>query len=420
MNNLQICKYFICSIIFTLGCVSKTIISPALEPPSPDEVHQSIGRLAGQSFEFGIEFHKPGVKGKFKGINIDGKTKVEGVWKFVEAKQKSRLSRFSGGFGGDDSEEKFSGIGILDKEYKLENKEWKISQRTLNTDPINTLELVCSMKGYKFKCIESGSFVYEFRANILFIDPRLFNDTTYGTIWVDTKTCLPQKVGKKKKNIKWEFEVQSIVGNPVKNPAAGGAAGGTESRGGEYKIINPLMTMHKIELTISDTLIQSVAEILKQRFELYGAEEVKYKLSENILTIECLAESLDNGVIQSLIQQGFLELYRATYSHSSNEKGVYFVNGNPTEPVLLGEKIECKLVDATFQPEVLGVHSNSMIELNFEEELPKEQLIAVMVDDEVIGIIPKVWGKSFKIAGNRLVWIKIKLPLPGNVITEHR
>ncbi len=385
MSNLRIDRYFSHSIILIiLGCVSNSKYNHTTDPLSPDEVSQSIGRLAGQSFEFGIEFHKPGVKGKFKGINTDGKTKVEGVWKF------------------DDEEEEFNGIGIGNKEYKLENNEWKISQRTLNTDPIGTLELVCSMKGYTFKCIEHRSFVYEFRANILFIDPRLFNDTIPATIWVDTKTGLPQKVVVEDKNIRWEFEVKSI--------------------GGEYKIINPLMTMHRVELTTFDTLIQSVAEILEQRFELYGVNEVKYKLSNGLITIECLAESLTDGLIQSLIQQGKVELYRATYPHSPIYEltGIHFVNGNPTEPVLLGEKIECKLVETIFLPEILGVHSNSIIELNFEEELPKEQIIAVMVDNEVIGLVPKAWGNRLKIECDRLVWIKIKLPLPGNAITEHR
>lgn len=375
MSNVK-CLNVLGGVCLTLlGCVSKDI-APPIEPLSPDEVSQSINKLANQSFEFTIKFNKPSLKGDFRGITSEGKAKVEGIWEF------------------DGDREKFVGIGIGENEYKFENGKWEVRQRTQNTDPIATLKLVCSMGGYRFKGIEGDNFLYEFDSNLLFMAPQLFDITTRGLLWLNTKTGLPQKVIAEADNIEWKFEVQSI--------------------GEKYEIVNPLATIHRLEIisgTNCDASTQTIADILKHRFELYGFSGVKYEIKKSSIFLEFLNETKNHlqDLIHRLTQPGKIELKKATYA-TGNSGALRFVGNDPTKPVFLGESIECSLTNINFQPGV-----KSVIELVFDKNLPEDWHIAVVVDGEVITVVPKAWGNKFAIEGDKLTWIKIKLHLPCKI-----
>ncbi len=333
----------------------------SIEPFSPEEVKECIARLGRQNFEFEIRFAKPGMSGKFKGVTIKGDAKVNGFWEF------------------DGKREQINVIGISEKEYKWEG-EWEEVARTNLSNPVATLELVCSIGEWKFKESAGESFIYEFKPNLLFMDPRLTE--TKGVIWIDAETKVPEKILAEAENIKWEFEIKSI--------------------GEEYEISNPSAKKKKIEVVASCKSLE-VAQILKERFELYGFNRVEYKLKGNTITLLFLAQRGPESLIKTLLEPGNLELYKADYTSGSDESG-HFVCGDPTKPVVLKEKLQQELVDISFE--------SGFIELTFNKELPKGKSIAVVIDNEVIGFVPEVWGKEIKIEGDRESWIKIKFPLP--------
>ncbi|MCK4306703.1 hypothetical protein KAW50_00590 [candidate division WOR-3 bacterium] len=343
------------------GCVSRSV-ERSVEPFSPKEIKECITRLEEQSFEFEIRFAKPGTSGNFKGVAIKGNAKVNGFWEF------------------DGKREKVKVIGIGEKEYKWENRKWQEGSRTNMSNPVATLELVCSVGEWRFKELEEKSFIYDFKPNLLFMDPRLIE--TKGLIWIDAETKVPEKILAETENIRWEFEIKSI--------------------GEEYEILNPSAKKKKIEVVASCKSLR-VAQILKERFELYWFNRVEYKLKGNTITLSFLAQMCPESLIKTLLEPGNLELYKADYTSGSDESR-HFVCGDPTKPVVLKEKLQQELVDISFE--------GGFMEFTFDKELPEGKSIAVMVDNKIIGFVPEVWGKEIKIEGDRDDWIKIKFPLP--------
>jgi hypothetical protein len=369
-------------VILVCGCASKTV-APPVEPLSPEEVAECIDRLADQNIEFAIKFEKSELKGTLTGVAAGKKAKVKGTWEF------------------NGSRENFTSIGIGDKEYKLEDGEWKTSQRTHYTDPISALKLVCSLGNYRFKGMEGGRFVYQFDSNLLFMDPTLLDDTTSGMLWINANTKLPEKViaysGEVQKlgaeTVKWEFEVKGI--------------------GREHEITNPLGTVQRIEIT-SSTELESIAEILKQRFESFGFDGVKYDLRKGSFFLEFLSESSNPPLIRELTRPGKIKLYKAAYSKGTGYEfeEIFFICDNPTKPIFLVRGMDCSLVSADFNARSVG---SSTIEFTFDRDLPEGQLMAIVMDGEVIGSAPNTWSKKLKIEGTRVTWIKAKHPLPCEV-----
>jgi hypothetical protein len=369
-------------VVLVCGCASRTL-SPPVEPLSPEEIAQCIDRLADQNVKFAIKFEKPELKGSLTGMVVNKRARVKGTWEF------------------NGSRENFTSIGIGEKEYRLEGGQWKTSQRTHYTDPISALKLVCSLGNYEFKGMEGHLFVYEFESNLLFMDPTLLGAATCGTLWINAKTRLPEKViahtgGTQKSGtgtVEWAFEVK-------------GSCQGCE-------IVSPMATVRRIEIVASEGL-QDIAEILKQRFELFGFDGVKYDLQNGSLFLEFLSELSDPDLIRELTGPGKTELYEAAYTKGTGYEfeELFFIRNNPTKPIFLVRRIDCSLVSANFEARTVG---SSTIEFTFDRKLPEGRLTAIVMDGEVIGSVPKAWGSNLRIEGTRVTWIKAKHPLPCEV-----
>ncbi len=368
MKNSRLEIFCLLSALYCLlsgGCLIQSV-ERSVELFSPEEVKECIARLGEQNFEFEIRLEKPGVNGNFKGIVSKGDARIEGVWEF------------------DGKREQVNVIGIGEKEYKWENGKWNEGSRTNISNPVATLELVCSIGQWEFKKLEGKSFIYKFKPNLFFMDPGLIKSE--GLIWINTESRFPEKAVAEGENIKWEFLVKNI--------------------GMESHILNPLAKEQRIKVSVeapSFEELQRVAQILKKRFEIHRFNQVAYKLKRNKIVLSFLTQPASESLIEPLLEPGELELYKAGYAHSSEESS-YFVRGDPTNPVILKEKLKQELVCADFEA--------GFIELTFDKKLPEGEAIAVVVDNEVIEFIPEVWGKRIKIEGDKETWIKIKFPLP--------
>ncbi|MDI6840726.1 MAG: hypothetical protein QMD71_07770 [bacterium] len=391
-----------CTTKSSRGLINQT---PTGQPLSPQEVKQVMESIETQSFEFELKFSKIGLrgdhlKGKFKGVKTDDKVKIDGSWKF------------------NSTIEKLSAIGIADDEYRWINNKWEKRDRTQETQPVSYLRMVCSIGEYKFKEASQnpvekyGHFIYEFKPNLLFMCPNLTE--AYGEVWINIMSRLPEKVVAKGKlkchsdperskveesQIQWEFKFKNI--------------------GGEFEIIDPLAKTQTIKI-IAKEETKTVAKILKERFELYGFTNVKYKILGDCITLKLISQNISTSLIQTLLQPGKLGLYQIAYpnqpvyqlSKGACGKEVHFVRRDSTKPVLLREKLPHKLMDTNFK---LGALGSSLIELTFDEDLPSNTMIGIMVDGELIEVLPEVWGKTIEINNNKETWVKIKYPLPYKI-----
>ncbi len=361
------CLMFVLFYLLSEGCASRSV-EFSRKPFLSEEVKKCIENLGEQSFEFENKLEKPRMKGKFKGITNKGDAKVDGFWEFDGKREKVKI------------------VGIGEKEYKWENKKWNKGARTNLSNPMATLKLVCSVEEWKFEKLKGETYIYSFNPNLFFMDPRLTE--TKGLIWINAKSRIIEKiVAEAGTSVKWEFEVKSIDK--------------------KYEIENPLARKREITLTVNADItvvsIKSMAEILKERFELYGFNQVGYKLRKrNIIILSFSAQNVSDTLIEALLETGNFELYQANYVNSSKE-AEYFVCEDPTKPIVLKTKLKQKLVNASFD--------NGIIDFVFDKELPEGESIAVMVDNKAIGFIPEIWGEKIKVEGDKETWIKIKLPL---------
>jgi len=373
-------KFSCIFIIILLGCTSKHIEPPVL-PMKLEDVEISVAEFLEKSFEFEMKFHsETGLEGNFKGKREGDRVRITGVWKFAEAR------------------EEIDAVGIGDKEYRYEEGKWIEKERPSETRPAFLLQTVLSLGGYRFKSVEDNFLIYEFDANLLFMSPKLLEAS--GELWINSQNKIPEKIIARSNGYYWEFRAWNT--------------------GKEFKITSPLAQQRKLKLRTSGDL-DTLAKLLKARFEIYGFSSVHCDLKENEITLGFMSETLPQTEIQCLLEPGNLELYTAVYpkqpvyelvAAKRNTVKLCFVYGDSTKPVILKEKLSQQLIATDF---AIGALSKPVIELIFNEDLPTETMVAVIIDGEVIELFPKVWGKKLEISGNKKTWIKIKFPLTAPI-----
>lgn len=358
---------FIGVLVLIIGCAPKKVRMP-VNPPSTDAVIHYIDSLSALGFEFKIEFKNPNVKGRSTGISMKNRVKVEGWRKFENAK------------------EPLKAVGIGETEYKWVNGKWETGARTYDTQPIELLKVICGEEKITFSESRNKFFMYKFIPNLLFMDPTLIDnpDKAQGEIWIDNKSLLPVKIFTNTPTSKWSIELKNI--------------------GEKFNILSPEAKLWKLTI-YAEKNQKEIAQLLKQRLELYGIEG-EYKEG----TLQFYAE---NELTEELTQQGKLELYTAGYPKQPvyELKDAHFICEDLTRPVLLKDKITCKLMNCKLSE----ADNNPSITLKFNGNLPETTKIAVVVDDKVIGLVPQVWVNELQIKCNRATGIKIKLPLPYEV-----
>lgn len=366
-------KKFFATVILvalSLSCVPKkiTVIS---NPPAPETVLDIIDSLSLKSFDFNINFENPNVKSASRGIFTEGRVKVKGWRKF------------------ENSKESIDAVGIDETEYKKEKGKWIEGTRTYDTQPVELLKIICKEGEPEFSETRNGFFIYKFTPNLLFIDPSLMENpkAAEGEIWINGESLLPDKILTKSKTSKWNMELKNF--------------------GKKINILNPGTKSQKIRIHIKKDAYK-ITRLLKQRLESCGIDG-EFRLNGKEIILEFY---LENAFQKELIQQGKLELYAAEYPKQSiyDTKGVRFVLGDSTKPVLLRDKIINNLVNCSIDD---YEKDKSNINLEFEKDLPETTKIAVVVDNEIIGLIPQTWGKSLKIKCTKEIAVKIKFPFPS-------